>query len=70
LRDRLSRYLSPPLVPVSLRELPCELELHDVPFGHVALPEMHVLTARRRSTTMWETKLATGRGSGKRLCDE
>ncbi|HEX5585726.1 MAG TPA: MBL fold metallo-hydrolase [Acidimicrobiia bacterium] len=45
LRDRLARYLSPPLFPVSLRELPCDLELHDVPLGHFALPGMHVLAA-------------------------
>jgi ribonuclease BN (tRNA processing enzyme) len=31
LRARLSRYLSPPLFPVRLRELPCRLTLHDVP---------------------------------------
>jgi phosphoribosyl 1,2-cyclic phosphodiesterase len=31
LRARLARYLSPPLFPVPLRELPCELFLHDVP---------------------------------------
>jgi phosphoribosyl 1,2-cyclic phosphodiesterase len=31
LRERLSRYLSPPLFPVWLRELPCRLALHDVP---------------------------------------
>jgi len=31
LSARLSRYLSPPLFPVRLRELPCELSLHDVP---------------------------------------
>jgi len=28
---RLSRYLSPPLFPVLLRDLPCRLSLHDVP---------------------------------------
>jgi phosphoribosyl 1,2-cyclic phosphodiesterase len=30
LRDRLARYLSPPLFPVSLRDLPCLLVVHDV----------------------------------------
>jgi len=30
LRARLSRILSPPFFPVRLRELPCQLELHDV----------------------------------------
>jgi phosphoribosyl 1,2-cyclic phosphodiesterase len=33
LRERLTRYLSPPLFPVRLRELPCSLVLHDVPLG-------------------------------------
>jgi phosphoribosyl 1,2-cyclic phosphodiesterase len=31
LGTRLGRYLSPPLFPVRLRELPCRLTLHDVP---------------------------------------
>lgn len=31
LRARLTRYMSPPLFPVRLRELPCRLTLHDVP---------------------------------------
>ena len=35
LRARLSRYLSPPLFPVRLRDLPCRLTLHDVPARHV-----------------------------------
>jgi ribonuclease BN (tRNA processing enzyme) len=30
LHTRLSRYLSPPLFPVRLRDLPCDLTLHDV----------------------------------------
>ncbi len=30
LRERLTRYLSPPLFPVRLRDLACNLELHDV----------------------------------------
>ena len=39
LQRRLSRYLSPPLFPVALRELPCRLHLHDVPLGEdVPLP--------------------------------
>ena len=33
LRERLARYLSPPLFPVRLRELPSRLFLHNVPFG-------------------------------------
>jgi phosphoribosyl 1,2-cyclic phosphodiesterase len=31
LRARLARYLSPPLFPVRLRDLPCRLTLHDAP---------------------------------------
>jgi ribonuclease BN (tRNA processing enzyme) len=38
LRARLTRYLSPPLFPVSLRDLPCRLVLHDVPRGTFDLP--------------------------------
>ena len=39
LQRRLSRYLSPPLFPVALRDLPCELHLHDVPLNRdVPLP--------------------------------
>jgi phosphoribosyl 1,2-cyclic phosphodiesterase len=39
LQRRLTRYLSPPLFPVALRELPCDLHLHDVPLGvDVRLP--------------------------------
>ncbi|MEI7802840.1 MAG: MBL fold metallo-hydrolase [Bacteroidota bacterium] len=30
LHSRLSRYLSPPLFPVSLRDLPCKLMMHDI----------------------------------------
>ena len=40
LRDRLIRYLSPPLFPVRLGELPCELVLHDVPLGTFDLPTL------------------------------
>ncbi|HEY1013866.1 MAG TPA: MBL fold metallo-hydrolase [Herpetosiphonaceae bacterium] len=31
LENRLSRYLSPPLFPIRLRDLPCKLVLHEVP---------------------------------------
>jgi phosphoribosyl 1,2-cyclic phosphodiesterase len=30
---RLTRYLSPPLFPVRLRDLPCAQNVHDVPYG-------------------------------------
>jgi phosphoribosyl 1,2-cyclic phosphodiesterase len=33
LRGRLSKYLSPPLFPVPLRDLPCDLTLHDIEPG-------------------------------------
>ncbi len=42
LRERLMRYLSPPLFPVSLRELPCMITLHEVPCGEVAIGEFRV----------------------------
>lgn len=35
LRTRLSRYMSPPLFPVRLRDLPCNLCLHEIP-GEIA----------------------------------
>jgi ribonuclease BN (tRNA processing enzyme) len=38
LRARLSRYLSPPLFPVRLADLPCKLVLHDAPRGTFDLP--------------------------------
>jgi ribonuclease BN (tRNA processing enzyme) len=45
LRDRLTRYLSPPLFPVRLRELPCRLSLHDVPLGTFDVPGLSVRAA-------------------------
>jgi phosphoribosyl 1,2-cyclic phosphodiesterase len=38
LRARLARYLSPPLFPVRLRDLPCRLTLHDVPLPSLPIP--------------------------------
>jgi ribonuclease BN (tRNA processing enzyme) len=38
LKARLSRYLSPPLFPVRLTDLPCKLFLHDAPRGTFDLP--------------------------------
>lgn len=38
LQTRLSRYLSPPLFPVRLRDLPCRLTLHEVPGGPFEVP--------------------------------
>jgi phosphoribosyl 1,2-cyclic phosphodiesterase len=45
LRARLTRYLSPPLFPVLLRDLPCRLEVHDIPLGTFELPGMSVTTS-------------------------
>jgi phosphoribosyl 1,2-cyclic phosphodiesterase len=39
LRTRLMRYLSPPLFPVGLRELPSELHLHEVPVDEMRIGE-------------------------------
>ncbi len=38
LRARLSRYLSPPLFPVRLTDLPCQLVLHDAPGARSTCP--------------------------------
>jgi ribonuclease BN (tRNA processing enzyme) len=38
LRARLSRYLSPPLFPIRLSDVPCRLVLHDAPRGTFDLP--------------------------------
>jgi phosphoribosyl 1,2-cyclic phosphodiesterase len=45
LRERLMRYLSPPLFPVSLRELPCTITLHEVPCGEFDIGAFHVTSA-------------------------
>jgi ribonuclease BN (tRNA processing enzyme) len=42
LRARLSRYLSPPTFPVLLRELACELHLHEVACGDFDIGQFHV----------------------------
>lgn len=44
-RTRLSRYLSPPLFPVRLRELPADLALHDTPLGPFELPGLKITAA-------------------------
>ena len=43
---RLSRYLSPPLFPVRLRDLPCRLTLHDVPLERVRAAFYYVRSGR------------------------
>ncbi len=45
LQRRLMRYLSPPLFPVRLRELPCRFVLHEVPCGDFEVGEFHVSSA-------------------------
>jgi phosphoribosyl 1,2-cyclic phosphodiesterase len=45
LRARLARYLSPPLFPVRLRDLPCRLTLHDVPLGSFEIGRVQITAA-------------------------
>lgn len=45
LRSRLARYLSPPLFPVRLRDLPCRLTLHDVPMQRFEIGGSRVTAA-------------------------
>jgi ribonuclease BN (tRNA processing enzyme) len=46
LRARLTRYLSPPIFPVRLRDLPCELELHDVAsIEHLRIGSLEIRSA-------------------------
>ena len=45
LKARLMRYLSPPLFPVRLGELPCRLTLHDVGEAEVDIEEFRVAAA-------------------------
>jgi ribonuclease BN (tRNA processing enzyme) len=42
LQTRLSRYLSPPLFPVRLRDVPCRLTLHEIPGGPLEVPGLTV----------------------------
>lgn len=45
LRTRLTRYLSPPLFPVHLRDLPCKISLHEVPCGDFHIGPFRVSSA-------------------------
>jgi ribonuclease BN (tRNA processing enzyme) len=42
LRTRLARYMSPPLFPVLIRDLPCDLTIHDAPRGTFTIGEFTV----------------------------
>lgn len=42
---RLTRYLSPPLFPVRLRDLPCDIILHEVPSDDFTIGEFRIATA-------------------------
>ena len=43
--SRLTRYLSPPLFPIRLRDLPCRLTFHDVPLGAFKIGRLQIITA-------------------------
>ncbi len=45
LKHRLMRYLSPPLFPVRLRELPCQLVLHETPCGDFTIGGFRISSA-------------------------
>jgi phosphoribosyl 1,2-cyclic phosphodiesterase len=45
LRERLTRYISPPLFPVRLSELPCDLHLHDLNQDSIDIPGFSVRAA-------------------------
>lgn len=45
LRERLARYLSPPLFPVRVRDLPCRLTLHNVPLDTFEIGAVKVAVA-------------------------
>jgi phosphoribosyl 1,2-cyclic phosphodiesterase len=45
LEARLVKYLSPPLFPVRLHDLPCRLTFHDVPLGQFAIAGFEITAA-------------------------
>lgn len=45
LNGRLTRYLAPPLFPVLLRDLPCDLQLHEVPCGDFEIGALRIRAA-------------------------
>jgi phosphoribosyl 1,2-cyclic phosphodiesterase len=44
LQARITRYLSPPLFPIRLNELPCTVILHEVPCAEFDIGEFHIQT--------------------------
>lgn len=44
LHSRLSRYLSPPLFPVHIRDLPCKLTLHEIEKSEFDIGPFHIQT--------------------------
>ena len=60
LRTRLTRYLSPPLFPVRLRDVAARLELHDVPAGVFEIGGL---------TVMGEVVIHPGQTLGYRISD-
>jgi phosphoribosyl 1,2-cyclic phosphodiesterase len=60
LRRRLTRYLSPPLFPVRLRDVDAHLELHDVPMGTFRIGGLEVRA---------QMIIHPGQTVGYRLCD-
>jgi phosphoribosyl 1,2-cyclic phosphodiesterase len=67
LRTRLTRYMSPPLFPVRLPELPCDLHVHDLHDAPVSVPGLSVRAVRpsvsgsRARAVRWRTCLITSR---------
>jgi phosphoribosyl 1,2-cyclic phosphodiesterase len=60
LRTRLTRYLSPPLFPVRLRDVAARVELHDVPTGTFSVAGLEVSA---------QTVIHPGQTVGYRICD-
>lgn len=42
LHTRLSRYLSPPLFPILIRDLPCKLTLHEIANSHFTIGQFNI----------------------------
>lgn len=45
LRTRLQRYLSPPLFPVHMRDLPCKLSVHEITDGAFEVGEFRIMAS-------------------------